>query len=234
MLVFWWRDDDAEKVTPQIERLLTLAGRYSLPLALAVIPKGATADLATRLAAEPNVAVLQHGWRHKRHSPDGEKKMELGDHRPLPEILGELRAGCERLSMLFPAQFLPVLVPPWNRIGAAVTAARASVGLAGLSLFGRETSGDPHSINTHLDIFAWQPARVPLTRAQAFAILCRELEGRLAGDNRPIGIMTHHLVHEEANWALLDELFAMLADHPAVSWPPIPELFGLPATTARP
>lgn len=231
---FWWRDDDAEAVTPHLEQLLALARRYSLPLALAVIPKGATAGLAARLAAEPNVAILQHGWQHKRHSPERDKKMELGDHRPLPEILDELRAGFERLTTLFPAQFIPALVPPWNRIGTGVNAARASVGLSGLSLFGREASGDPYCVNTHLDVFTWKLTRVPLTRDLAYEILCRELDARLAVDEEPIGILTHHLVHPEESWALLDELFETLADHPAVSWPPIHTLFDLPAPVTPP
>ena len=49
-IAFWWRDDDAETVTPQLERLLELAERHDLPLGLAVVPKGATEALAARLA----------------------------------------------------------------------------------------------------------------------------------------------------------------------------------------
>src|SRR6185503_10324812 len=90
---FWWRDDDAETVTPALDRLLLLAGRHGLPLALAVVPKRATEDLANRLASEPNVGVLQHGWGHHNHAPAGERKMELGDHRPLGEVVWELRTG---------------------------------------------------------------------------------------------------------------------------------------------
>ena len=41
-----------------------------------------------------------------------------------------------------------------------------------------------------------------------------ELERRLAGDPEPIGIMTHHLVHEEASWDFLDELFGLTARAP--------------------
>jgi hypothetical protein len=145
---FWWRDDDAVTSTPELERLLSIRREHDVPLALAVVPKDATRSLAERLAGEPSVRVLQHGWQHKRHSPEGEKKMELGDHRPAAEVLGELRAGFERLSELFPSQFLPILVPPWNRIGAAVRAERQSAGLIGLSTFGQRTPGEPHGVNT--------------------------------------------------------------------------------------
>lgn len=227
-LTFWWRDDDAETATPALEKLLSLRRRHGVPLGLAVIPMGATRELALRLAGEPCLAVLQHGWRHARHNPEGEKKAELGDHRAVAVVLDELKAGAARLRALFGERFLPVLVPPWNRIGAEVNAARASVGLAGVSLYGEKRSADPHWINTHLDIFDWKGTRGPLQRRRAFAILSQEIERRLAGDAEPLGILTHHLRHEPASWALLEEIFAATARHSAVAWPPLDALFRLP------
>lgn len=226
-IAFWWRDDDAETATPALDRLLQLARRHDLPLALAVVPKRATAELADRLAREPKIAVLQHGWSHRDHSFPGEKSMELGDHRPLDTVLGDLRQGFERLTALFPEKFLPVLVPPWNRISDAVREARGKIGLVGLSTFGAPPTRDPHWVNTHLDIFEWRPVRRPLERAEAYALLALELERRLAGDPEPIGVMTHHLVHEEKSWDFLDELFGLAAKHRAVVWPEVGELFGL-------
>ncbi len=226
-IAFWWRDDDAEDATPQLEELLERSRRFDLPLGLAVVPKGATQDLAARLAGEKQVAVLQHGFGHFTHSPEGEKKAEFGDHRPLPEMQRELQAGRERLQALF-ATFLPVLVPPWNRIGAAGDAARRGAGLTGLSLYGPNRSGDPHQVNTHLDIFDWKGTRGPMARAEAYGVLGAELARRLDGDAEPVGILTHHLIHQPASWALLDDLLADLRNHPAVAWPAIPDLFALP------
>lgn len=224
----WWRDDDAVTDTPALQRLVALSARYSLPLGLAVIPKETTAALADRLQDSAYISVLQHGWSHKRHSPDSEKKMELGEHRPLAEILHELRAGLERLAELCPQRFLPVLVPPWNRIGDAVAASRRSVGLPGLSLFGRNASRDPHRVNTHVDITDWT-TRGSKPTGELYRLLAAEVERRRGGDPEPIGILTHHLIHAEASWATLDELFGLLADHPAVRWPATPALFALPA-----
>jgi hypothetical protein len=228
-LSFWWRDDDARTRTPQLERLLALASRHGLPLGLAVVPEGATSDLAVLLADQPEVSALQHGCRHQNHSPPDQKKMELGDHRPLPEIVRELRRGFETLRILLPDRFLPVLVPPWNRISDAVLHSRHEAGLTGLSTFGPAPAGVPGWVNTHLDIIDWK-ARAPRTRADVFANASAEIERRMEAEPEPFGILTHHLAHEEESWDFLDELLGIAADHPAVTWPSIDLLFGLPRT----
>jgi hypothetical protein len=224
---FWWRDDDAETATPALDRLLSVAGSHDVPLALAVVPKNATTALADRLAVEPRVSVLQHGWQHRNHAPEGEKKVELGDHRPPEEVVEELRLGFARISRLFPEKFAPVLVPPWNRISKAVGERRREVGLVGLSVFGPAPANEPHWVNVHLDIFEWQPTRRPVRRGEAYAILATELEKRIAGDPEPIGIMTHHLVHGDESWSLLSDVFSLTARHPAIIWPAVGELFAL-------
>jgi peptidoglycan/xylan/chitin deacetylase (PgdA/CDA1 family) len=229
---FWWRDDDAETATPELERLLALMRRHDLPLALAVIPKGATDDLARRLANERRIAVLQHGWQHRNHSPPDEKKMELGDHRPVAAVLEELGEGYERLGRLFPQKFLPVLVPPWNRIPASVRDARHEAGLTGFSAFGPAPPQQAHWVNTHVDIIDWL-TRGPLARSDIYRLLCRELERRLGGDAEPLGILTHHLMHQDASWDFLDELFSLTGRHPASVWPSIPQLFALPPCPSR-
>jgi hypothetical protein len=224
---FWWRDDDAETTTPALDQLLGLRARHGAPLALAVVPKHATAALADRVGEEANVYVLQHGWQHRNHAPEGEKKAEVGAHRPPAIVIEELRSGFGRLSALFRERFLPVLVPPWNRVSEKVSRRRVEAGLVGLSAFGRAPIGDVHCVNTHLDIFEWRPVRRPIEIDRAYQTLSDEVERRLTGDSEPIGIMTHHLVHDWKSWALLDELLPILVEHPAVRWPAPPELFGL-------
>src|SRR3954465_3355363 len=58
----WWRDDDAVAATPELAKLLRIAG--GRPVALAVIPALATAGVAAALAGVPAASVLQHGWCH--------------------------------------------------------------------------------------------------------------------------------------------------------------------------
>jgi peptidoglycan/xylan/chitin deacetylase (PgdA/CDA1 family) len=230
-LAFWWRDDDAEDATPALGRLLELGKKHGLPLALAVVPKRATEALAERIQGEPQVFVLQHGWRHRNYAREGDKKVELGSERPPDTIIDELARGFDRLRARFPEKFLPVLVPPWNRIADAIRQQRRLAGLIGLSTIGPAEAGEHHSVNVHIDILAWKPPR-PIERGEAYAQLCAETERRLEGCAEPIGLMTHHLVQEEPSWALLDEVFGLVAKHPAVSWPPVPRLFGLTPPSA--
>lgn len=224
----WWRDDDAEDASPELDLLLGLARRHDLPLALAVVPRDATPALADRVAAFERVEVLQHGWAHANHSPERQKKMELGPHRPLDVVLNELAEGRDRLTTLFPSRFRPVLVPPWNRVSESVAAERRSVGLIGLSTFGRQSRDDPHRVNAHVDLFAWKPTRRLLSPEEVCALLCDEIERRIGGDPEPVGILTHHRIHDEAAWTLLDEMLGTLKASPAIEWPAIGKLFRLP------
>ena len=44
-----------------------------VPIALAVVPGPAVAELADRLSGEPQVTVMQHGWQHANHARHGKK-----------------------------------------------------------------------------------------------------------------------------------------------------------------
>src|SRR5262249_18790721 len=116
-VTMWWRDDDAATVTPALERLLQMRRTYDLGLARAVIAAHVSGALRASLAEEPAcVTVLQRGYRHRNHAPAGEKKAELGPHRPAQVVIGELGTGMLAMEQHFGARFLPILVPPWNRI----------------------------------------------------------------------------------------------------------------------
>jgi hypothetical protein len=232
-LPFWWRDDDAVEVTPQLEEMLGLRETAGVPLALAIIPKFARPELIERIRRSGSVTVLQHGWAHEKHSPAGEKASEFGESRPLEDSLGDLTAGHERLAPMAGNLFLPVLTPPWNRIGDAARTARHRAGLPGLSVFG-PTNGEAHVCNTHFDVIAWKTTRGFIGLKKAFHLLANEIERRLEASSEappePIGILTHHLVHDSQTNAFLRQLLEILVGQPNVSWPPIDELFALERT----
>lgn len=226
---FWWRDDDATQPGPRLERLFALA--EDLPLALAVVPAALDPGLAAALP--PRVRVLQHGYAHANHAPAGAKKAEFGDHRPLPAMLAELSAGRVRLEAAFGDRFAPVLAPPWNRIGA-VAGRIGEAGLTALSLHADRIAapGLPHR-NVHLDILAWTPApHFAGLEAVLPPLLDRLCRARQTDGGAPIGVMTHHRVHDAAGWSFLADLVALLRAHPGAAWadPFAPDPFAAGAT----
>jgi len=213
----WWRDDDATRPTPPLDRLLRLAEASGAPLALAAIPAGATAALADRLAAAPAVAVLQHGWSHADRSSPGGRKAELADGRVAAEMLDELRRGRRRLVRLLP-RTLPVLVPPWNRIAAALPALLPGAGFAGLSRYRprRRRWAVPglFEANCHVDPVDWRGGRGFLGEAAVLSALVGHLSDRRAGRvdaAEPTGLLTHHLQQDEAVWRFLPRLLERTA-----------------------
>lgn len=226
---FWWRDDDAVTATAELETLITLSESHDAPLALAVIPEGAKPALAERLArSEAPIVVLQHGYAHRSHAPDGEKSAELGPHRPVEAVTSELLAGRERLTSLFGKRFFAALVPPWNRIGPEVAAAVAALGYRGLSTFDRRVAGPPARVNAHVDIIDWHGSRGFAGEAACLGPVIAHLSDRLHGRcdaGEPTGLLTHHLVHDEGCWRFIDRLLAETGRHQAASWVRAPDAF---------
>jgi hypothetical protein len=232
----WWRDDDAVEPTRALDRLLALAAAHEVPLALAVIPARAAGPLARRLApGASGLSVLQHGFAHRNHAPPDAKKMELGLHRPLAEVLEELARGRARMDVLFGPGWLPVLVPPWNRIAPEVVARLADLRFAGLSADGARgnlfAAPGLAQVNTHVDIMHWEAPRGFLGEAEAIERLLGHLRARRSGQAdpaEPTGLLTHHLAHDEACWAFLDRLIGVLAAHPTATFLAPADAFAAP------
>ncbi len=140
----WFRDDDAIEPTAALDQLLALSDRYSVPVALAVIPAYTGEPLAMRLANQKDLTVTVHGWTHHNYAPDETKKQELGPHRPQAIVLEELRRGFDKLKALYPTQFAPMLVPPWNRIDKALLSELAPIGYRAISVYGLAKTGPTH------------------------------------------------------------------------------------------
>jgi hypothetical protein len=221
----WLRDDDAIEPSPALDRLLDLTRRASVPLSLAVIPAYTGEALADRLDVETHASVTVHGWSHENHAADHGKKRELGPDRPAEIVLGELRDGFGKLQALYPTRLDPVLVPPWNRIDAALLPQLPALGFRAVSVYGAADGDSPIGlINTHVDIMDWLGTRGCRPHAELVALLVAELEARIAGSDEPIGLLTHHLVHDEACWDFMARLFAVTAESHAVRWHPLRDL----------
>ena len=221
---FWWRDDDAKGVTNELDRLLALRKEARVPLALAVIPAGAHDPLARRLGSLVEVSVLQHGYAHVNHAPEGEKNVEIGGGRPADQILGELIAGREKLESLFSLKALPALVPPWNRIEPAIVAALAERGYTGLSTWGAREAAEASGlvqINAHIDIIDWKGNRKFVGEELALDQAVGHLKARRAGTAdaaEPTGLLTHHMAHDRGCWKFLAAFLARTSKHAAARW----------------
>ena len=223
--VLWWRDDDAQSDTLELDVLLNLSNRFEVPLALAVIPNGLNPSLIEKLVSYPQVTVLQHGYAHTNHAPEDQKKQELGQHRSVDVICDELTLGYRDLKHGFPTSFAPILVPPWNRIDEQLTEHLPHLGYQGLSTFKARGQVElaPHlwAVNTHIDIINWKAGKKFAGESEVITQLIDHLSGKRAGKYdvmEPTGLLTHHLVHDEASTEFLIRLFAALDDHPAVKW----------------
>jgi hypothetical protein len=218
--VLWWRDDDAADATPALDRLLDLHGAHKAPLALAVVPAHATPALAARLAQAPEVDLLQHGYAHTNHAPPGDKKIELGPHRPAMFVLGELGTGRLALERLFGRRVLPVLVPPWNRIAPGLVPTLPEIGYGGLSTFGPRRRAHPVAgllqVNTHIDVIDWKTRRFAGV-AEVLAAFVQALAASRTGTAEPVGLLSHHLAMDEAAWDFLQSFWARLGRMPGVT-----------------
>ena len=137
---FWWRDDDAVEETPKIKLLDRLSRDMQVPVSVAVIPAVMHDSLVQYLHQRDNFTAMQHGYSHRSYALKAAKKIELGGDRSCDEIQAELDRGRRLLSTAFGEQFIPVLVPPWNRIESRIYPTLAS---AGFSEYRRSGRGKP-------------------------------------------------------------------------------------------
>jgi hypothetical protein len=218
----WLRDDDAVEVTPALERFVKLCETYSVPALLAVIPSQAGERLPAYFRTHPLLEGATHGFSHRNHAPAGAKKQEFPVTRDRDEMQEDLTQARQRLRDMFGPILTDIFVPPWNRIGIDIAARLPMLGFRALSGYGREPlfQWPPPliEINSQLDIIDWRGRRGGHEPGWLAANLAGQLAwGRVHGW-RPVGILTHHLVHDAAAWRFLEGLFAYTAAHPAVTW----------------
>ncbi len=230
---FWWRDDDAARADRELSRLIELSHGHATPLALAAVPLQAERGIFEGLG--PLVTVLQHGTDHVNRAPSGGKKTEFTATEPLAEAIARLVAARRKLQSLAGKRFVPVLVPPWNRIPPLFAPHLATAGYCGLSQYGARKHVEPASglrqVNTHVDIIAWRADRAFVGEDIALGKATTHLAAKrmdLADAREATGWLSHHAVHDEAAWAFLERLFQSTRGLPAVTWRRAEELFHTP------
>jgi len=222
----WWRDDDAVAVTPELLKLLDVASITGTAPGMAVIPDLLTADAATELTGAfkkcPDAAVLLHGFAHVNHAPNNQKSCEFDDLRNQDVMRDELQSGIKTLSQF--NRFLPVFVPPWNRVGDKFINLLPPSGIKALSTFGLRSQKHPrpglYQVNTHVDIIDWKGCRGFVGLEQALFVATHHLKQKRLSkvDDEPTGVLSHHLVHDNGAWDFLHEFMTRTQNHPAVQW----------------
>jgi peptidoglycan/xylan/chitin deacetylase (PgdA/CDA1 family) len=237
---FWWRDDDACADSPPLSRLLTLAARHRVPVVLAAIPAALEPSLAGAIAHCEHASIVQHGYAHRNHARSGERSAELAEGRARDAVRDELRRGRRALQDAFGERFVPILVPPWNRIADTLLPLVREGGYAGLSRFAPRASPFAHvglrEVNTHVDPIAWRRGRSFAGVDASVARIVDHLHRRRTGScdaDEPTGLLTHHLAFGDDAFAFVEALFDAVAAHDAVRWLDVRDAFGLAITFAR-
>lgn len=149
-----------------------------------------------------------HGLAHDNHAPPEAKPAEFGPHRPLPVLRDDASRALALAREKVPGErLLPVFVPPWNRIDPDLASELPALGYLGLS-----TAKGRHG--AALDVIDWRGTRSLRDPAALLDSIIAHVE---TGGAEPLGLLTHHLAHDEAVWEFLADLLACL-DHPAVIW----------------
>ncbi len=221
ILPFWWRDDDAIEPTPELDRLIAIANNIDMPCRLAVIPKYASSALAKHISSTRQIIPVVHGWAHINHAPIGQKNTEFGATRPIEECATDAILGLQRMTDLFGDRLQPMFVPPWNRVNPELGQHLVAIGYDTLSTYTPRDSkfAAPGliQINTHLDPIAWHCGRSlvdgPTLVAQTVSLMQDRRIGN-ADNTEPFGLLTHHLIHDDAIWAFVKQFLTIMLKGP--------------------
>ncbi len=228
----WWRDDDAAVTGPKLDQLIRVSANAGL--LLAVIPKLCEKTLCSLFSEAPLLRIAQHGYAHINHAPRGQGlgAWELGMHRGIDAVLADLDRGRERLEDYFGDFFLPVVVPPWNKIDPLLFAPLAERGYSAVSTFGARTSVQIAdgllAVNAHCDPIRWKSGAQFAGELKTINQLVDHLRAKrigLADTDEPSGFLTHHVDLDEQGWQFCQQLTDCVEQHAGAQWVPPSELF---------
>jgi hypothetical protein len=207
---FWWRDDDAREPSAPLDRLLRLAD--GLPISLSVIPDKPLQRLAGHLSGVAGLSIGQHGIDHVNRRKQGQPAGEFPPDMSVSVMANSIAYGRSRMINcgLAPVYY----TPPWNQVEDALPEA---VALAGFERFSAWDSaqirlGALRRLDAHVDLLRWKDGAHFRGRGRILSDLLEQLVRRRRANmmTLPIGILTHHLDHDEAAWAFLAEFLAMV------------------------
>lgn len=227
---FFFRDDDGGWCDDRLLRLVELFDARLVPLDVAVIPDALTPALARELRhrtsrTEGRLGLHQHGRAHLNHETSG-RKCEFGPARVAESQRGDLVAGRQRLRDLLGVAVDPIFTPPWNRCGENTIRLLRELGFEALS---RDRGARPPVAGGLLELpvtLDWMRHRAgdgPDTEALGCGLAAADPE------TGPFGVMLHHAVMRDNDFARLDELLDLLAGHPRARCVAMRDLLARPA-----
>ena len=118
-------------------------------------------------------------------------------------------------------------MPPFNRLSWRLVGSVAPAGLAYVSVDGDFPGLAMPTVNVHADVLDWRArsAAEPQALVRRLVAALRLRRHGLLPRRRPVGVLTHHLGHDDRAWALAEELLERLAAHRTVQFPPLSTLF---------
>ena len=214
----WWRDDDLESPSPQLDNLISTANDLKLPPLLAVIPARVSKQLE-KVLNKCDIKIAIHGFKHHNYELLENKKSEFGSIRTLEAQKIDLQNGMKQLEQLFGKLFLKCLVPPWNHINDELPHLLPSLGITGLSTFAsrKTTPSIPGliQVNTHVDIIDWKQTRKFIGADLMAHEIASKLKNSRTGakeDQEPLGLLSHHLLMSGADWKEFQEVCGFLKE----------------------
>ena len=175
---FWWRDDDAVTVTPQLRRLLTVSNDFGIGAGVAVIPKQAKVELVDAICPT-RCCIWQHGWGH-----DFYESGEFGNGRRLGAMISDALEGRNALDALCgESGWQRVFVPPNHGLAMDFKNLIPALGYTVLSAGVPLTPEVPHvaELNAEVDVMDWPRGRV-LGEDDIFILLAAQLAYCSGGD----------------------------------------------------
>jgi hypothetical protein len=246
---FWVRDDDACEMSTPLARLHELAMRHDITVGLAIIPAKVRPGLLKFMADEGRrFHPMCHGWQHTNHSRAGRKPAEFGGERPISAAINDARSAFDAFRKYF-AGCNAVFVPPFGQISGAMARALPAIGFAGLSAgpgwLERKLSHLPsmairiptgrmarlssiRRLDVHVDPIDWQrrTAHSEDTICKAIVRSLRPRRMGLLASEIPVGLVTHHLAHDDRIWGACNDALDVLRNHRAVEFLHVGQFFG--------
>ena len=221
----WWRDDDAGPPCPALDKLLDLSARSATPLALAAIPARVDPGLARALAGHNQICVLQHGYEHVNHAPQGGPAFELDAVRPEQQVMAVMLQGLEVLRDVFGGRCLAVMVPPWTHVAPGLLGPLARAGYVGLSCQKPRPQPRPGNgplmVNVHGDLLSYRGGAHFIGEAAILGDIIGHLEDKRQGaadPDEPTGLVTHHQDMTDPAWEFMARFIGVIHHHPAAQW----------------